>query len=315
MLHRIGLPVLLLLSSALEAKNPDHDVTRIPPVTEPVLFTADSRLLMSAVDSQTPLVFPADGHVEEGMFDSGTAKEKYLAQMKVGSVNPPTAGKLIQQDTIETSAGNLVITTISHASLMFSVGGKTVYVDPVSTATDYSKLPKADLVLVTHEHPDHLDRQAIETLNTDRTILVASRSCLKALPNAHILSNGEEGVFVGFKVEAVPAYNLVHKRPDGAPDHAKGDGNGYVVTFGNKRVYIAGDTENIPEMKELKRIDIAFLPMNLPYTMSPEMVADAAKAIQPKILYPYHFSNTDPHALVQLLKEEKGIEVRIRDLR
>jgi L-ascorbate metabolism protein UlaG (beta-lactamase superfamily) len=115
-------------------------------------------------------------------------------------------------------------------------------------------------------------------------------------------------------MEAVPAYNIVNKRPDGNPFHPKGAGNGYIVTFGDKRVYIAGDTENTPEMKALKNIDIAFLPMNLPYTMTPEMVADAAKAFKPRILYPYHFGETDTSKLVKLLQAEKGIEVRVRKM-
>ncbi|HPY51295.1 MAG TPA: MBL fold metallo-hydrolase, partial [Sedimentisphaerales bacterium] len=119
----------------------------------------------------------------------------------------------------------------------------------------------------------------------------------------------------GLKIEAVPAYNIVHKRPDGDPFHPKGNGNGYVVTFGKQRVYIAGDTENIPEMKDLKQIDIAFLPMNLPYTMTPEMVADAARVFAPKILYPYHYGQTDPNELVKLLADDKNIEVRIRKMR
>jgi len=119
---------------------------------------------------------------------------------------------------------------------------------------------------------------------------------------------------MGLKIEAVPAYNIVHMRRENMPYHPKGDGNGYIITFGNKRVYVAGDTENIPEMKALKDIDIAFLPMNLPYTMSPEMVADAAKAFKPKILYPYHYGRTDTSKIVKLMKGVKGIEVRIRDL-
>ena len=116
------------------------------------------------------------------------------------------------------------------------------------------------------------------------------------------------------KIEAVPAYNIVHKRSSGSPYHPKGKGNGYVVTFGNKRVYIAGDTENTPEMKKLKSIDVAFLPMNAPYTMSPEMVADAARAFRPGILYPYHYGSTNTEELSDLLKDEKGIEVRIRKM-
>jgi len=113
----------------------------------------------------------------------------------------------------------------------------------------------------------------------------------------------------------VPAYNLVHKRPDGQPFHPRGAGNGYVITFGDKRVYVAGDTENVPEMKNLKNLDIAFLPMNLPYTMTPEMVAEAAKWIKPAILYPYHYGDTNTSRLVTLLKETPEIEVRIRRMK
>ena len=118
----------------------------------------------------------------------------------------------------------------------------------------------------------------------------------------------------GLRIEAVPAYNMVHMRSGGIPFHPKGVGNGYVVTFGDKRVYLAGDTENIPEMKDLKGIDIAFLPMNLPYTMTPEMVADAAMTLKPSILYPYHYGDTDTLKIVDLLKDAKEIEVRIRKM-
>jgi len=117
------------------------------------------------------------------------------------------------------------------------------------------------------------------------------------------------------KIEAVPAYNLVHMRSEGKPFHPKGEGNGYVITFGDKRVYVAGDTENTPEMKKLEKIDVAFLPMNLPYTMTLEMVADAAKAFRPKILYPYHYGETDTSKIVELPKDTKEIEVRIRKMK
>jgi L-ascorbate metabolism protein UlaG (beta-lactamase superfamily) len=129
------------------------------------------------------------------------------------------------------------------------------------------------------------------------------------------MNNGDVKTVEGLKIEAVPAYNIVHKRDTGQPFHPKGIGNGYIITFGGKRVYVAGDTENTPEMKSLKNIDIAFLPMNIPYTMTPEMVADAAKAFKPKILYPYHFGETDTSKLVSLLKETPEIEVRIRKMK
>jgi L-ascorbate metabolism protein UlaG (beta-lactamase superfamily) len=235
--------------------------------------------------------------------------------MKAGLTRQPTMEKLIQEDVVRTSGGDLKITAITHATLMFTYGGKVIHVDPVSSATDYSKLPKADLVLVAHEHGDHLDPRAIEAVSTEKTVVVASSSCVKALPKATIMNNGETDTFAGFKIEAVPAYNIVSKRPDGVLYHPKGSGNGYIITFGDKRVYVAGDTENTPEVKALQQIGVAFLPMNLPYTMTPVMAADAAKAMQPKVLYPYHYSGTDPLVLVDLLKDQQGIEVRIRDLR
>lgn len=128
------------------------------------------------------------------------------------------------------------------------------------------------------------------------------------------MKNNEVKTVKGLPIEAVPAYNIVHMRSPGNPFHPKGVGNGYVITFNDTKVYVAADTENIPEMKELSGIDVAFLPMNLPYTMTPEMVADAARMFNPKILYPYHFGETDTSKLVDLLKDDKEIEVRIRDM-
>jgi len=142
-----------------------------------------------------------------------------------------------------------------------------------------------------------------------------TKACAEKVAGGIIMQNDDVKTIDGLKIEAVPAYNIVHKRPNGEPFHPKGQGNGYVLTLGDKRVYVAGDTENTPEMKSRKNIDIAFLPMNLPYTMSPEMVADAARAFEPNILYPYHYGQTDPNTLVDLLKDSKKIEVRIRKMR
>ena len=220
-----------------------------------------------------------------------------------------------ETDIIKTSAGDLKITFIGHGTLMFTFGGKFIHVDPVGRYADYTKFPKADIILVTHEHGDHMDLKAIANLHTLKTAVVISESCSESITGAAIvMKNGDVKTIQGLKIEAVPAYNIVHMRSAGVPYHPKGRGNGYVITFGDKRVYVAGDTENVPEMKELKNIDIAFLPMNVPYTMTPEMVADAAKAFQPKILYPYHYGNTDTSQLVDLLKDVKEIEVRIRKL-
>jgi L-ascorbate metabolism protein UlaG (beta-lactamase superfamily) len=218
-----------------------------------------------------------------------------------------------ETDTIKTFAGDLKITFIGHGTLMLSYAGKIIHVDPVSQLADYRKLPKADLILVTHEHHDHLDLTALELIRAEKTVLVASESCAGELKDFIIMKNGDIKTMKGFKIEAVPAYNIVHMRSKDVPYHPKDVGNGYVITCGDRRVYIAGDTENIPEMKSLEAIDVAFLPMNLPYTMTPEMVAAAAMSFEPKILYPYHFSDTDTSRIVELLKGT-GIEVRIRKM-
>ncbi len=217
-------------------------------------------------------------------------------------------------DSFKFPSGTLQITFIGHGTLMFDYGGLVVHVDPVSQYADYSKLPKADIILVTHDHGDHLDQKAIDAVRTDKTVMIGTAKCASRTAGMAAMANGESREVRGVRIEAVPAYNIANKRPTGEPFHAKGDGNGYVLTFGDKRVLVAGDTENTPEIKALKGIEIAFLPMNLPYTMTPEMVADAAKAIQPKVLYPYHYGNTDTSQLTKLLAGT-GIEVRIRNLK
>ena len=219
-----------------------------------------------------------------------------------------------ESDVLRTADGDLRMTFIGHGTLMFSFDGKVMHVDPWTRLADYSKLPKADLILITHEHRDHLDPAAIRVLRKPDTVIICSASCTDAIRDGTSMTNGQSTTALGIGIEAVPAYNVVHKRDTGAPYHPRGVGNGYVFTFGDKRVYVAGDTENTPEMKSLKDIDVAFLPMNLPYTMTPEMAADAARAFKPKILYPYHYGETDPEKLVALLKDT-GIEVRIRALR
>jgi L-ascorbate metabolism protein UlaG (beta-lactamase superfamily) len=219
------------------------------------------------------------------------------------------AQKKFQEDAFKTSGGALKITFIGHGTLMMAYAGKVIHIDPVSMYADYATLPKADLILITHEHGDHLDAKAIEAASTASTTIIINPGSAKILPHAKVMRNGDTQTVASVSIEAVPAYNLEK------PFHPKGNGNGYVLTFGDTRVFVAGDTENVPEIKALKNIDVAFLPMNLPFTMTPEQVADVARAMRPKVLYPYHFGNTDTAALVNLLRDEKGIEVRVRSMK
>jgi len=224
------------------------------------------------------------------------------------------AGDGPQTDTIKTSEGDLDVTFIGHGTLMFTFNKKVIHIDPWLKLSDYAKLPKADIILVTHEHRDHLDPAAIKRLRKKSTDIIANPAAARTIKGAAAMKNGETKTVQGISIEAVPAYNQLHTRGHNLPWHPKGSGNGYVLTFGDKRVYVAGDTENTPEMKALKKIYCAFLPMNVPYTMTPEMVADAAEAMKPVILYPYHYGKTDPQKLVELLKDS-GIDVRVRNMR
>jgi L-ascorbate metabolism protein UlaG (beta-lactamase superfamily) len=217
-------------------------------------------------------------------------------------------------DKLTSSAGIIDMHFFGHASLMFSLNNFIVYIDPVRSMGKYEGMPKADLVLVTHEHYDHLDASLIKDLSKPETMVICNEASVSKIPSAQVMKNGEKKNIKGIEVEAIPAYNIVNMRSPGQPFHPKGTGNGYIITFGDKRIYVAGDTENTPEMKALKNIDVAFLPMNLPYTMTPEMVADAAIAFKPKILYPYHFGDTKTSEIIDLLKNT-DIEVRIRDLK
>jgi L-ascorbate metabolism protein UlaG (beta-lactamase superfamily) len=227
-----------------------------------------------------------------------------LAASSLGAEEPQTDG-------IRLPGGSLKISFLGHATLMLDWNGWIIHVDPVSAEADYAKLPKADLVLVTHEHSDHLDAKLVRRLSKPGTVIVANPAAGSQLAGAVVLRNGERRKVGEVEIEAVPAYNTTVGRDR---YHPRGRGNGYLLNIGGKRLYIAGDTENTPEMKALKEVYIAFLPMNQPYTMLPEQVADAARAIAPKILYPYHTGETDTRQIVDLLKGS-DIEVRIRKLK
>ncbi len=215
------------------------------------------------------------------------------------------------KDKFETSAGEVEITPIHHASLMIAAGGQSIEIDPWSQG-NYDGLPKADLILITDIHGDHLDKAEIAKLSKDGTKIVAPPAVSRQVPGAEALSSGASIDWDGWKIEAVPMYNLKRGPASGKFYHDKGRGDGYVLTYGGKRFYIAGDTEGTPEMRALKNIDVAFIPMNLPYTMPPGEAADAVRAFHPKIVYPYHYKGSDLSVFEKALAGS-GIEVRIRD--
>ena len=219
-----------------------------------------------------------------------------------------------ETDVIPTTAGDLAVTCLGHGSLLFTWQGQRIYVDPHGRVADYRALPKADLVLITHEHSDHLDPQALAAVRTASTRIVASELAQAQIGAGTVMRNGDKATVGGLPIHAVPAYNLLHKRENGQPFHPKGVGNGYVLEFGDLRVYVAGDTEDVPDMSDLGAIDVAFLPANLPYTMSIDMVVEAARKVRPPIVYPYHFGKTDTAALKRRLESEVGCEARIRRL-
>ncbi len=223
----------------------------------------------------------------------------------------------LQTDNFRTDKGELAINFVKHASLFFEFDGKIIHIDPVSQMGVYENYPKADLIIITHHHGDHLDLNAISLLKKETTKIILTQKCSEMVENISdliIMKNGDVLEINQIEIEAIPAYNIINKREDGSPFHPKGEGNGYIITLDDKRVLIGGDTENTPEIKALQNIDIAFLPMNLPYTMTPEMVADAVKAFRPKIIYPYHYGKTNTSKLIELLEDEKDIEVRIKKM-
>jgi L-ascorbate metabolism protein UlaG (beta-lactamase superfamily) len=241
-------------------------------------------------------------------------KNIFITSIIVAMTAPVFYQNLPEVDKISTSAGDVELFFIGHGSLMFRIGDFVIHIDPVKSSGKYDNLPKADLILVTHEHYDHLDTELIKTLRKPETVMFCSGSCISKVPWAKVMKPGDVKTVKNIIIEALAAYNIVNERSKGQPFHPKGAGIGYIIKIGDKKFYVAGDTENTPEMKALKDIDVAFLPMNLPYTMTPAMVADAAKAFKPKILYPYHYGDTNTDEIIKLLKGT-NIDVRIRNLK
>ncbi len=217
-----------------------------------------------------------------------------------------------ETDTFKTKSNkDVVITFIKHGSIMISVEGLYIQLDPVSSFADYSKFPKADFILITHEHGDHLDSKAIENVSKNDARLILNQSSRNIISKGEVMKNGDKQKLTeSISIETVPAYNITKGREKFHPRHRD---NGYVLTIDDLRIYIAGDTEDIPEMKNLKNIDIAFLPVNQPYTMTIDQAVNASKMFKPKVFYPYHFGNTDVKQIKKKLVGS-GIEVRLRKM-
>lgn len=216
-------------------------------------------------------------------------------------------------DVFKTKSGKTVkFHALVHASIRIEYDGKEIEIDPVTKlgnkTIDYSAMPKADYIFVTHEHGDHFDREAIKQLTGEKTQLITNKRCADMLGYGEIMVNGQSATLGDITVEAVPAYNTSDGRTQ---FHPKGRDNGYILTIDGLRIYIAGDTEDIPEMQDIKDIDIAFMPCNQPYTMTPEQLVKAAKTVKPKVLFPYHYGQTDVSIIPSQLKDN-GIDVRIR---
>lgn len=214
-----------------------------------------------------------------------------------------------QTQVLSTSAGPVKITPLYHASALIQAGGKTIYIDPAKPAK-LSGLPKADLILVTHIHQDHFDPDSIGQLSQPGTEVIAPPTVVEQLSSAHAISNGQSRDWDGWKIEAVPAYNLKRGPSPGEFYHRRGRDNGYILSYGGKRIYFSADTENTAEMRALKNIDLAFVCMNLPYTMPSEEAADAVRAFHPKVAIPYHYRGSDLSVFQKRLAGS-GVEVRL----
>jgi L-ascorbate metabolism protein UlaG (beta-lactamase superfamily) len=216
-----------------------------------------------------------------------------------------------QSDTVPASGGDITITPINHATVEVAHAGTVILVDPVAQGS-YTGLPAPDLILVTDIHGDHLDPATIAKLRKASTTIVAPSAAAAKLEGATVMANGDTKTIAGVSIEAVPMYNLTRGPAPGQLYHPKGRGNGYIVTLGGKRLYFAGDTECTPEMRALTGIDVAFVPMNLPYTMPPDEAAACVKTFKPKIVYPYHYRGSDLNVFKTALAGS-GIDVRLRD--
>lgn len=239
---------------------------------------------------------------------------RHILQFGLSALVASTTAILLHaapQDTIPATGGDITIVPLNHATLQVRHGKHVIDVDPVAQA-NIASLPAPTMILVTDIHPDHLDPATIAKRKQDTTTVVAPAAAAEKLQGATVMANGETKTVDGVVIEAVPMYNLKRGPSEGQLFHTKGRGNGYIVTLGGKRLYLAGDTECTSEMKALTDIDIAFVPMNLPYTMTPSEAAECVKAFKPGIVYPYHFRGQKVEEFASALKGT-GIDVRVRD--
>lgn len=212
----------------------------------------------------------------------------------------------------QTALGPLVITPLGHASLRLDVAGLVIHVDPNGEVADYGRQPKADWVWITHDHSDHFDEDAIAAISKPETRFLTDPATAARLGReAVVLRNGESADVGPIAVRAVPAYNIRQKRPNGQPYHPKGVGNGYLARFGDFVVHIGADTECVPEMRELGKVDVSFLPMNLPFTMTPQDAAECFRTIHPQVAVPYHQGDFDPQIVADALR---GTDIDVRVL-
>ena len=227
----------------------------------------------------------------------------------------PAAEPALTGDRVPTKDGDLIIHPVNHATLMLGWKDVIICVDPVGGAARFVGLPRANLILVTDIHGDHLNADTIQAVATDKAPLITSLAASKQLPvtlfaRTTALTNGQSTTVLGLTVEAIPAYNLTAER---TKFHPGGRGNGYLLTLGGRRVYLSGDTEDTTELRALRNIDVAFLCMNLPYTMEVDQSASAVRAFRPKIVYPYHYRGSDLEKFKKLVGDDIGVEVRLRN--
>ena len=243
----------------------------------------------------------------------------FVVSLLILSVMLHAATSNRQADVIQTSRGELRLTPLYHGSVMLEFGGKIIHVDPWSQG-DYTDIPQADLIVVTHTHRDHLDPTMIDKLKKPGTIIVGppavidTLNCAPACGQAETVADAEKKTVMGIAFEGVPMYNIVQGSAPGMPFHHKGIGSGYILNFGDTRVYFSGDTECTAEMKSLKNVSVAFLAMNPPRTESTMEAAECAKAFKPKIVYPYHYRGSKIEEFADALKNTPGVEVRLRKL-